>query len=246
MWRQRQILIIADKKNIVNLLTEHLKEAGFKVSIIKSCDVGIAMLNLMNPDAILLDLVESEFSILKKIRALSNAPILIISNQVDEIDRVLGFELGADDYICKPFSPREVVSRIKAILRRYNSEPSNEYLIAGPIILDLVAHNVMAGENTLKITPIEFELLKIMILKPNHVFTRSELISNIKGYRNIADGRSIDSHIKNLRKKIEEVIPRNNIIQTVYGIGYLVRVSKKGEVFTSPYRSLESSYSMNA
>ena len=225
MWGNRRILIVEDKKNIVNLLAEHLKEAGFKVSTIKSSDVVIAKLNLMNPNAILLDLVESEFSILKKIRDLSSVPILIISNQVDEIDRILGFELGADDYICKPFSPREVVSRVKAILRRCHTESDKEYFIAGPIILDSYTHNIMAGETSLNVTPIEFELLKIMISKPNHVFTRNELISNIKGCSKDADLRIIDSHVKNLRKKIEHILPGNNIIQTFYGIGYSVCVN---------------------
>jgi two-component system, OmpR family, response regulator BaeR len=220
MRKDIRILVVEDDNNIFSVLVSHFRIEGFKVSRLNSRDVIKSGLNFKKPDVILLDHEKSEFSILKTIRDISNLPVIIISNQADEIDRVLGLELGADDYVCKPFSPREVVSRVKAILRRCHPEAPKEQFIAGPILVDPEAHNALVGENTLKITRVEFELLRIMISQPDHVFTRSELISSIEKYYHGGAERSIDSHIKNLRKKIEAITHTDDIIRTVYGIGY--------------------------
>ncbi|MBN1625142.1 MAG: response regulator transcription factor, partial [Deltaproteobacteria bacterium] len=144
--------------------------------------------------------------------------------RVDEIDRLLGLELGADDYICKPFSPREVVARVKAVLRRSLPEFQEEKLVLGPITIKSDSHRVIIGDTDLRLTPVEFELLRIMASKPFNVFTRSDLISKIKGRNFDGYGRAVDSHIKNLRRKIDELLPGNRIIQTAYGMGYFISV----------------------
>jgi len=169
-------------------------------------------------------------TICREIRSFSNVPILMLSAKVDEIDRLLGLELGADDYICKPFSPRELLARIKAVLRRSNPEPSELRLIAGPITIDPDNHKATAGEADLRLTPNEFELLKVLISRPGRVFTRSDLVSKIQGYNFDGYDRIIDSHIKNLRKKVDELLPGNKIIQTVYGIGYSLSVPQSGNI----------------
>jgi two-component system response regulator BaeR len=149
----------------------------------------------------------------------------MITARVEEIDRLLGLELGADDYICKPFSPREVVARVKTVFRRVHAEPRTNNLVAGPISLDEETHQVMIGNQMLNLTPNEFGLLKIMMSRPNRVFSRSELISRVQGYDFEGYDRTIDTHIKNLRKKIGRQLPGREIISTVYGIGYKFSVS---------------------
>jgi two-component system response regulator BaeR len=139
---------------------------------------------------------------------------------VEEIDRLLGLELGADDYICKPFSPREVVARVKAIFRRLHAEPRTPALVSGSLSLDDETHQVMIDKQMLNLTPNEFGLLKIMMTQPNRVFSRSELINRVQGYDFEGYDRTIDTHIKNLRKKIGEILPDQEIIRTVYGVGY--------------------------
>lgn len=226
---KRRILIVEDDKKIADLLSDYLKQTDFNVSILDRGDKAVSEVRLNTPDMILLDLILPEkdgFTICREIRSFSRVPILIISAKVEEIDRLLGLELGADDYICKPFSPREVVARVKAILRRVYPDPEEEVLAAGPIAIAPERHKATIGESDLRLTPIEFELLKIFISRPDRIFQRSDLISRIQGYNYDGYGRTIDTHIKNLRKKINEHIPGNNIIQTIYGFGYSFRSSQ--------------------
>ena len=144
----------------------------------------------------------------------------MITARVEETDRLIGFELGADDYICKPFSPREVVARIQAILRRVSPTPAKNTITAGSIVLDSEKHLVTVDDKELSLTPREFALLKTMLANPNRVFSRSELVSCSQGYEYEGYDRTIDSHIKNLRKKIAAVLPDKEVISTVYGVGY--------------------------
>jgi two-component system response regulator BaeR len=144
----------------------------------------------------------------------------MITARVEEIDRLLGLELGADDYICKPFSPREVVARVKAIFRRVDAAPRANQVVVGAISLDDETHQVMIDKKVLNLTPNEFGILKIMMRQPNRVFSRNELINRVQGYDFEGYDRTIDTHIKNLRKKIAQVLPDQEIISTVYGVGY--------------------------
>jgi two-component system response regulator BaeR len=144
----------------------------------------------------------------------------MITAKVEEIDRLLGLELGSDDYICKPFSPREVVARVKAVLRRSNPEPAEKNVALGPIVLDENTHLAMVSGQPLDLTPSEFKLLQVLISQPGRVFSRDELLARVQGYDCEGYDRTIDSHIKNLRKKLAEHLPGKEIITTVYGIGY--------------------------
>jgi two-component system response regulator BaeR len=219
----RHILIVEDEEKIARLLCDYLKEAGFRTSTQNNGDRVIAQIKKDPSDLILLDIMlpgKNGMELCREIRQFSNIPIIMITARVEEIDRLLGLELGADDYICKPFSPREVVARVKAIFRRLHAEPLTHNLIIGSISLDDKTHQVMIDKQVLNLTPNEFGLLKTMMSQPNRVFSRSELINRVQGYNFEGYDRTIDTHIKNLRKKIAEKLPGQEIISTVYGVGY--------------------------
>ena len=224
----RHILVVEDEKKIANLLCDYLKEAGFRTSTQDNGNRVISQVKKDAPDLILLDIMlpgKDGMELCREIRQVSNIPIIMITARVEEIDRLLGLELGADDYICKPFSPREVVARVKTVFRRVHAEPQSNNLVVGSISLDDETHQVMIANQILNLTPNEFGLLKIMMSRPNRVFSRSELINRVQGYGFEGYDRTIDTHIKNLRKKIGRLLPDQEIISTVYGIGYKFSVS---------------------
>jgi two-component system response regulator BaeR len=224
----RHILIVEDEEKIADLLGDYLKEAGFRTSTLNNGDRVIAQIKKDPFDLILLDIMlpgKNGLDLCREIRQFSNIPIIMITARVEEIDRLLGLELGADDYICKPFSPREVVARVKAIFRRLQAESPAQNLVIGSISLDEAIHQVMIDNQVLNLTPNEFGLLKIMMRQPNRVFSRSELINRVQGYEFEGYDRTIDSHIKNLRKKIDQKLPGQEIISTVYGVGYKFNAS---------------------
>ena len=219
----KHILVVEDEDKITRLLCDYLKEAGFRTSSRANGNHVIAQVKKEPPDLILLDIMlpgKDGMELCREIRQFSNVPIIMITARVEEIDRLLGLELGADDYICKPFSPREVVARVRAIFRRMQAEPQVHNIVVGPISLDDETHQVVINNQALNLTPNEFGLLKIMISRPNRVFSRSELINRVQGYDFEGYDRTIDSHIKNLRKKIAAILPDREIISTVYGVGY--------------------------
>lgn len=162
----------------------------------------------------------------REIRKFSTVPIIMITAKVEEIDRIIWLELGADDYICKPFRPREVVARVKAVLRRSQPPSEEKKLLVGPIILDENTHQAMVGGKELKLTPSEFGLLKVMMARPDRVFSRNELLNKVQGYDFEGYDRTIDTHVKNLRRKIKRMLPDHDIIVTVYGIGYKLLSSR--------------------
>jgi two-component system response regulator BaeR len=175
------------------------------------------------PDLILLDIMlpgMDGMTVCREMRKFSNLPIIMITAKIEEIDRLLGLELGADDYICKPFSPREVVARVKAVLRRTRPEPFEHKLSAGPITLNAENHQVTINGNILMLTPSEFKLLQVLMSSSNKVFSRDELIQRVQGYEFEGYDRTIDSHIKNLRRKIAKLLPNQEVITTIYGAGY--------------------------
>ena len=219
----RHILIVEDEKKIADLLCDYLKGAGFRTSTQDNGNCVISQVKKDSPDLILLDIMlpgKDGMELCREIRQMANIPIIMITARVEEIDRLLGLELGADDYICKPFSPREVVARVKTVFRRVHAEPRTNNLVVGSISLDEETHQVMIGNQMLNLTPNEFGLLKIMMRRPNRVFSRSELINRVQGYGFEGYDRTIDTHIKNLRKKIGRQLPGQEVISTVYGIGY--------------------------
>lgn len=219
----RHILVVEDEEKITRLLCDYMEAAGFRASSQANGARVIAQIKRDMPDLILLDIMlpgMDGMEVCREIRKFSNVPIIMITARVEEIDRLLGLELGADDYICKPFSPREVVARVKAVFRRAHADSPAHNLVVGPVSLDAETHQVMIDKHILNLTPNEFGLLKVMMGHPNRVFSRSELINRVQGYDFEGYDRTIDTHIKNLRKKIAQRLPGRKIIITVYGVGY--------------------------
>ncbi|MBF0258432.1 MAG: response regulator [Desulfamplus sp.] len=226
---QKHILIIEDEQKIAAILKDYLEKSSYRVTIIGRGDQAVVQVRKSLPDLILLDImlpVMDGMAVCREIRKFSSVPVIMITAKVEEIDRLLGLEIGADDYICKPFSPREVVARVKAVLRRVNPEPfwGNDavcgHLILGSIVLDEASHRVTVNSKELELTPSEFRLMQVLISQPGRVFSRDELLARVQGYDFEGYDRTIDSHIKNLRKKIAVHLPDQEIISTVYGLGY--------------------------
>lgn len=220
---KKQILVVEDERKIAQLVKDYLENAGYQVLVLFHGDDVIPQYQKSRPDLIILDIMlpgKDGIEICREIRKSSTVPIIMLTAKVEEIDRLIGLELGADDYICKPFSPREVVARVKAILRRTQPEPVQDRLTSGPIVLDRLKHQVSINDKELQLTNSEFELLSVFMEQPERVFSRNDLIAMVQGYDFEGYDRTIDSHIKNLRKKIDKQLPGQKMIQTVYGVGY--------------------------
>lgn len=225
---EQRILVVEDDRKIARLIRDYLENSGFRVISLFVGDEVIPQVKHSPPDLILLDLMlpgMDGMSVCRELRKFSDIPVIMITARVEEIDRLLGLELGADDYICKPFSPREVVARIKAVLRRCHGGTAEPDSIAlGPFVLDASRHYVSIDDRELKLTPSEFKILKAMLSHPEKAFSRSDLVIRLQGYEFEGYERTIDSHIKNLRKKIAAVRPGQDIILSIYGIGYKLNV----------------------
>ena len=221
------ILVVEDEQKIADLLKDYLRAEGFQVTGLIHGDDALEQTKRHAPDLILLDLMLpglDGITVCREIRKFSNVPIIMVTAKVEEVDRLIGLELGADDYICKPFSPREVVARVKAVLRRTHPSEPPRRLSAGPLLLDEDAREVTVDGQPINLTPSEFGLLNVLMTSPERVFSRSELVDKIQGYRFEGYDRTIDSHVKNLRKKIAARLPAKEIIQTIYGVGYKLSV----------------------
>jgi len=221
------ILIVEDEPKIADLLKDYLLKAGFRVSCLTRGDEAIEKINGIAPALILLDLMlpgADGITVCREIRKTSNIPIIMVTAKTEEVDRLIGLEIGADDYIGKPFSPREVVARVKAVLRRARPDGAPRRMIAGPIVLDEYTRRVTVDGKPVSLTPSEFGLLNVLIAFPERVFSRSELLDKVQGYQFEGYDRTIDSHVKNLRKKISEILPGKDVILTIYGVGYKLNV----------------------
>ena len=219
----RDILIVEDEAKIMGVLRDYLMRAGYRVACLDRGDAVVPHVRQSPPGLILLDIMipgADGMEVCREVRKFSDVPIIMITAKVEEIDRLLGLELGADDYICKPFSPREVVARVKAVLRRAYAPPAERTLVVGEISLVQGTHQVLVGGHELKLTPCEYNLLKTLLSHPNRIFSRNELINIVQGYDFEGYDRTIDSHVKNLRRKISKHIPGKEIISTIYGMGY--------------------------
>jgi two-component system, OmpR family, response regulator BaeR len=220
----REILVVEDEIKILGILEDYLARAGYKVTCLDRGEGVVAHVKQSPPSLILLDIMLPGMDgteVCREIRKFSEVPIIMITARVEEIDRLLGLEFGADDYICKPFSPREVVARVKAVLRRTSSPPqAGKPLVAGDVTLNPETHQVMVAGHELKLTPCEHNLLKTLLSHPDRIFSRTELISIVQGYDFEGYDRTIDSHVKNLRKKMARHLPGREIISTIYGMGY--------------------------
>ena len=216
------ILIVEDEEKIASLLADYLeKVGGFTTRWLDRGDGVVASVAENPPELVLLDLMlpgMNGLDVCKALRASSNVPIIMVTAMVEEIDRLLGLELGADDYICKPFSPREVVARVKTVLRRSGTEPAA--LMPAGLKLDADKFSASINGSELKLTPVEFALLNHLASQPSRVFSRDQLMdAAYTDYRVVSD-RTVDTHIKNLRKKLSDTGPGTDMIESVYGVGY--------------------------
>jgi len=216
----QHVLIVEDEAKIASLLQDYLAQSGFDTHVIHDGTEVEEWLANNNTTIILLDLMlpgKTGVDICKDVRKSSSLPIIMITAKVEEIDRLLGLELGADDYICKPFSPREVVARVKAVLRRSDS---TEKLSDKGLILDVHTYKATINGQDLNLTAVEFQLLKVLSDQPGRIFSRSVLVDKIYNDGRVVSDRTIDSHIKKLRKKIAEKLPDVELIHSLYAVGY--------------------------
>ncbi len=225
-----RILVVDDDKEIVRLVQAYLEKEGMRVITAYDGEDAMRVIRAERPDLIVLDLMlpkQDGLSVTRWLRAdknLAATPILMLTARVEDGDKILGLELGADDYLAKPFNPREVVARVRAILRRATGAPGvARVLEIRQLRLDADRHLVSIEGRTIDMTPTEFAILRALMENPNHAFTRSELIEQALGYSYEGMDRTLDSHIKNLRKKIESDAGEPSYIETVFGVGYRLR-----------------------
>lgn len=213
------ILIVEDQIKLAQLLADYFSQSQYQPHCLHDGNEVIPWVKAHQVDAIVLDVMlpgKDGMQICKEIRQFSNVPILMVTARVEEIDRLLGLELGADDYICKPFSPREVVARVKAVLRRTQTveAPSKQ------LELDEERYQASYNGQILALTAVEFQLLKPLSREPGRIFSREQLMRSMYNDDRIVSDRTIDSHIKKLRKKLTDISPDQELIQSVYGVGY--------------------------
>lgn len=217
-----QILIVEDEPKLGQILIDYLQAAGYTTKWLTQGDEVVPLVRAHPPALILLDLMlpgSSGLSICRDIRQFSDVPIIMVTAKTEEIDRLLGLEIGADDYICKPYSPREVVARVKVILRRCfrpDDNPGDNVSLR----IDEACFQASYLGHELDLTPAEFRLLKTLSMKPGYVFTREALLNNLYDDYRVVTDRTIDSHIKNLRRKLELIDGQKPFIRAVYGVGY--------------------------
>ncbi len=218
----RQVLVVEDEPKLARLLQDYLHSAGYRAHWLDSGETVADWVREHAPDLVLLDLMlpgKDGLEVCRELRRLGDIPIIMVTARVEEIDRLLGLELGADDYICKPFSPREVMARVRAVLRRAGGQRE----VAGPggqVVLDPARFAAMVGEQEVELTPVEFRLLEVLIAQPGRVFSRDQLMDKVYIDMRVVSDRTIDSHVKNLRKKIQAAGVEANVIRSVYGVGY--------------------------
>ena len=227
----QRILVVDDDKQIVRLVQSYLEQAGYAVMTAYDGATALRTIRTERPDLVVLDLMlpdQDGWSITRSVRAdasQADLPIIMLTARIEDTDKIVGLEIGADDYIAKPFNPRELVARVRAVLRRGSGAPAQSRVIElGALRIDLDRHAVTHAGQALDVTPTEFDLLKVLMEYPGHAFTRAELIEKGLGYTYDGLDRGIDSHIKNLRKKIEPDPVNPTYIQTVYGVGYRLGV----------------------
>jgi two-component system response regulator BaeR len=214
------ILIVEDEQKLAELIKDYLAQSSFDTTILDNGNDVVPYVRENKPDLVILDLMlpgRDGMEICKEIRTFSNLPIIMVTARVEEIDRLLGLELGADDYVCKPFSPRELVARVKAVLRRAGGETTMK---AKGLVLDEARYQASLHGVDLELTAVEFKLLSFLAANPGRIYSRDQLMERIYSDHRIVSDRTIDSHIKKLRKKISGQSPDEELIGSVYGVGY--------------------------
>jgi two-component system alkaline phosphatase synthesis response regulator PhoP len=222
------ILVVDDEPQIVEIVGDYLKQAGYRVLTARDGQTALTIARHERPDLIVLDLMMpggmDGLDVCRRLRrdhVLQDVPIIMLTARVDETDRLIGLELGADDYITKPFSPREVVARVRAVLRRARGHGEATGIVrVGDLAIDLTNRNVTSAGQTVPLTPTEFDLLAVMARNPGRPFSREQLLDLVYDVAYGGYDRAIDSHIKNLRRKIEPNPREPRYVLTVYGVGY--------------------------
>ena len=232
MTSPQRVLIVEDEERLATLVADYLKAAGYEVEVLTDGLRVLDWVRVQRPDLILLDLMlpgKDGLTLCREVRAESQVPIIMTTARVEEIDRLLGLGLGADDYVCKPYSPRELVARVKAVLRRSqgaaagggaSGETSGGADPGGPLTLDPERLRVRAEGREIELTAVEFALLRTLCEAPGRIYPRERLMERIyRDHRVVAD-RTIDSHVKKLRRRLDELLPGRELIHSVYGVGY--------------------------
>lgn len=219
-----RILVVEDEPKLAALVGDYLQASGYAWHWVADGREAIPAIKAQQPDLVLLDLMlpgRDGLDICRELRSFSDVPVVMLTARVEEIDRLLGLELGADDYICKPFSPREVVACIKAILRRARSSVE---ITSTTLKIDDAAHRAVFHGIVLDLTPVEFRLLRTLAAAPGRVFSRDRLLDNLYMDHRVVTDRTVDSHIKNLRRKLEQASPGQEPIRSIYGVGYKLEI----------------------
>lgn len=227
IYGMKTILIIEDEPELVKVVQSYLEKSGYKVATAYRGDSGLTAFDNVHPDLVLLDLnlpgIDG-LDVAREIRRRQDTPIIMVTARVEETDRLVGLELGADDYISKPFSPREVVARVKAVLRRSNpAEKAAKVIQSSGLMIDLESHIVRLEEHEVDLTPTEFNILAVMAAHPGRVYSRLQLLEASQGTAYEGYERTVDAHIKNLRSKLESKSAQSALIETVFGVGYRFR-----------------------
>lgn len=220
----KKVLVVDDEESVRELLDLYLKKEGFEVIPARDGKEALRLNGEHHPDLIVLDLMLpglDGWEVCRQIRSASKVPIIMLTARAEEVDRIVGLELGADDYVVKPFSPRELVARVKAILRRGTSAAEESEVLSFPgLRIDRIQHRVEVGGEEVHLTPTEFRLLWCLASRPARVFSRAELLDRIWGYDSESDARTVDVHIKRLRQKTKVAESKTFTINTVWGLGY--------------------------
>jgi len=229
----QRILVVDDDKQIVRLVKAYLEQAGFQVFAAYDGSTALHIIRRERPDLVVLDLMlpdQDGWDLTRLIRAdptLADMPIIMLTARIEDADKIVGLELGADDYITKPFNPREVVARVRAVLRRAVGGPAQPRVLQqGGLLMDLDRHEVLLDGQPVDLTPTEFELLRAFMENPGYAFTRSEMIEKSLGYSYEGLERTVDSHIKNLRRKLDQAGQAAHLVETVFGVGYRLAVGE--------------------
>lgn len=220
------ILVVDDEPHIVKVMRGYLEQAGFRVITAGDGPTALAQYKHEKPDLVVLDLNLPGFDgldVARRIRTQANTPILMLTARVDESDRLIGLELGADDYVLKPFSPKEVVARVRAVLRRSEAPASPQRLRVADIVIDLTHYTITRDGELIEVTPTEFRLLAALAREPGRVFTRIQLLDAVEGEAYAGYERTVDAHVKNLRAKLERDPRQPEYVLTVFGVGYKFR-----------------------
>ena len=221
--KMKKILVIDDEPKIVEICQDYLRAAGFEVITTSSGLSGLTAARRDKPDLVVLDLMLPGMDGLDVCRALrreGDVPIIMLTARVEESDKLIGLELGADDYITKPFSPRELAARVRVVLRRASGDPTSEIIRAGDVTLDRARYEAQLPEKIISLTPTEFEIFATLISQPGRIFSRAQLLTAAHGVAFESYERAIDSHIRNLRRKLETDDGGQRYIVTVHGVGY--------------------------